>query len=113
MENMIDITGADLVKVAQAAYALSQPQGMGFLHARDGELSQEDAEALVLRERAGGRVKLGMDYVHGRAVKLTVLSDDDGKLWISNRWYDHNPHQLQQLLTNIGRADKIDEVRND
>ena len=32
MENMIEITGANLSELAQHAYDLSVPQGMGFLH---------------------------------------------------------------------------------
>ena len=30
-----------------------------------------------------------MDYVHGRAIKMTVF-EEDGRLWIYNDWYD--PH---------------------
>lgn len=111
MENMIDITGTDLVKLAQEAYARSHPQGLGFMHARDGGLSQEDAQQLVNRERADGHVALDMDYVHGRAVKLTVFRErESGKLFIGQRWYDHSQDQLRDLLKAIGKPEKVEEV---
>ena len=111
MENMIDITGTDLVKLAQHAYALSIPQGLGFLHARAGGLSQEDAQQIVNRERADSHVALGMDYVHGRAVKLTVRRErETGELFISRRWYDHTPDDLRELLKAIGKPEKVEEV---
>jgi hypothetical protein len=37
---MIDISGIDLVKFAQAVYELSKPQGLGFLHFSPGPLEE-------------------------------------------------------------------------
>ena len=98
MDGMINITGADLVEVAKAAYDLSVPQGMGFMHFKDGPLSDADAKNLVSDD---DRVALSMDYVHGRACKLTVFKDDEG-LWIRDSWFDHTPDQLSELLERIG-----------
>lgn len=85
---MIEITGVDLVAFAKAAYELSQPQGMGWLHARPGPLDDATAEDLV-RRCASGSVALHMDYVHGRSCKMVVFREDDGRLMISDSWYDH------------------------
>ncbi len=110
-ENMIDITGTDLTKFVQAVYDLSRPQGLGFLHARDGGLSDEDAAKLRGMEKPDGHIALSMDYVHGRACKMTVWRDD-GKLWINNTWYDHGPSLLTELLKRIGVSAEVSDRVN-
>lgn len=97
LNNMIDITGANLVEVAKAAYDLSVPQGMEFLHAIDGPMSNEHAASLI----KDGRLALQMDYVNGRACKLTVFRYE-GKLLIRNNWFDHSEDDLIELLDRIG-----------
>jgi hypothetical protein len=97
----IDITGCNLVTLVQTAYALSVPQGMGFLHARAGSLTEEQAKMLI---KDHGRFPVNMDYVVGRAVKLSVHRTAEGKLEIADTWFDHTPEQLQQLLQAIGKA---------
>lgn len=101
--NYIEITGADLVEVAKKAYELSSLQGLGFLHAKDGPLPNADAQEIVDRY-ASGRIALSMDYVHGRAVKLSVYRDDAGRLYIRNQWYDHSGAQLDALIAAINPA---------
>lgn len=98
MENMIDITGADLVEVVKAAYDLSSPQGLGFLHHEEGSLTDEQAKSLINEDRFA---VVGMDYVKGRACKFSVLKQDE-KLYINNTWYDHSDDQLAALLDRIG-----------
>lgn len=102
---MIDLTGVDLVALAKAAYDLSKPQGMGFLHYEPGGLTDEQAQSLVNDE--GNRCALSLDYVAGRAVKLTVFRDGD-KLAMRDSWYDHSDSQLRELLTRVGR--KVENV---
>ena len=99
----IEITGANLVEVAKKAYELSSPQGMGFLHAREGGLSDEEAKQLVERG-AQGNIKLHLDYVHGRAVKLFVLGNDDGHLYLERSWYDHSKGDLDALISAVKTA---------
>lgn len=96
-ENMIDITGASLTEVAKAAYSLSVPQGMGFIHAQPGPLSDGAAQALVNEYKDDKRIALSMDYVQGRACKLTVFRDGD-KLYIPNSWYDHSEATHERLV---------------
>lgn len=100
----LNITGVDLKELAKAAYRFSRPQGLGFLHFEEGELSDADAQQLVdhgVKYFGGG---LSMDYVKGRACKLNA-SVRNGELFISGRWYDHTEDELQMLLAAIGKAD--------
>ncbi len=91
---MIDITGVDLIKFAQKVYELSVQQETGFLHAESCGLSAGDAESLI---ETNVRCPLSMDYVRGRACKMTVYWKDD-KLLINNSWYDHTDSQFKELL---------------
>lgn len=100
-ENMIDITGVDLKELAKAAYDLSRPQGMGFLHFEEGALTDEEAASLIQEGSRGDRFPLDMDYVKGRACKLHVIKEGD-KLYINDRWYDHSENDLIELLDRIG-----------
>lgn len=97
MKDMIEITGIDLKKFAQKVYELSVPQGMGFIHAKSGGLSDEDAQALLDKEKNDSRIALLMDYVHGRACKMTVFKEE-GKLFMRDSWYDHSDWSLSQLM---------------
>lgn len=101
MEDMIDVTDVNPIEIIKAAYALSVPVGMGFLHARPGPLSDEDAQTILGAERPDGRIVASMDYVHGRQVKMTIFRKD-GRHYINNTWYDHTPEQLEQLLEMVG-----------
>lgn len=106
---MIDITGVDLVKFAQKVYALSVPQGAGFMHFEPGPLSLEDALRCIRENNTKfARIKpsniaLSMDYVHGRACKMVVRRDEE-KLFIHDVWYDHTNLQLAQLLAEFNLA---------
>lgn len=97
--NYIEITGCDLVLLVKAAYDLSVPHGLGFLHARPGSLTDEQASMLINDDKTS---PVSMDYVLGRAVKMTVIRMDD-KLFIAPRWFDHSDADLQALLTRIGK----------
>lgn len=55
-----------------ALHNRSQPQGMGFLHAR-GDLTREDAAKLLSEHR--GAV-WSFDYFCGRPIKVVVRTDD-------------------------------------
>ncbi len=93
-ENMIDVTDIDLKKLAKAAYSLSKPQGFGFIHYEEGTLSDNKAEELITDSKT---VVLRMDYVKGRACKLTVFQKED-KRYINKLWYDHTEKDLTDLL---------------
>ena len=103
MTDMIDVTGCDLRELVKAAYDLSRPQGMGYLHYVEGPLDEASVDEIVSRESPRGHVRLSMDYVKGRAVKLTVFKDDE-KLVIRSNWFDHSDELLNALLRRIGIA---------
>lgn len=89
--------GTDLVALAQRAYSLSRPQGLGFLHYQEGGLPAEDAKGCIGRDGS-----LNMDYVHGRALKFHVQKNADGSFSLADAWYDHTTEQYQELLEPFG-----------
>lgn len=109
----IDITGVDLAKFVKDVYDLSRPQGMGFLHARDGALDDATV-AQIIAQTERKPLRLYMDYVHGRACKMGV-SEKDGKLLINDRWFDHSEHALNELLRRQGldKADRTIEINSE
>ena len=100
---MIDVTGVDLVKLAQKVYELSVPQGLGILHFTPKPLSEEEAKSCIYDGI------LNMDYVHGRACKFYVRKNNE-KLEVKDSWYDHTDEQFKDLLSrhNI----KIEQTHN-
>ena len=96
---MIDCTKVDLVKLAQEAYKLSVPQGLGFLHFNPEPLSESEAEQCIHPDDRF--MRLSMDYVNGRAVKLTVREEKNGTLSLPDSWYDHTDEQYQKLLSSV------------
>lgn len=102
MNDMIELpANVDLVALVKGAYALSQPQGMGFLHYRNGDLTDEQARSLIREDDP--RTPVSLDYVAGRAIKFTVFRQD-GKLLVDRRWYDHSESQYRDLLSRAGVA---------
>jgi hypothetical protein len=96
---MIEITGIDLVKFVQKVYDLSSSQGFGFLHFRPHPLSKFEALEIIKRgETFCGKWFLEMDYINGRACKMTAYIKD-GKMYIGDSWYDHTDDQLNELLS--------------
>jgi hypothetical protein len=97
---MINITGVDLVKFAQKVYEMSSPQGLGRLHFQEGILPDEDAKKIVNLFKKDKRIALNMDYIAGRACKMTVLRKGKN-LEIHDTWYDHTDDQLKKLLSHF------------
>lgn len=110
----IDVTGVDLVALVHAAYNPSRPQGLGHLHFQGGGLTDEEAAAIVARDKDGlDGIVLSMDYVKGRSIKFHVRRED-GRLFIHNRWYDHSDDELRLLLKQVGLSgDLVDKARAD
>lgn len=95
----IDITGVDLRKFVADVYDLSVPQGMGFLHARPGDLPDEVIDNIL--KNTPPAIAVSMDYVLGRACKMTVYRKE-GALLIGAKWFDHSQEQLNELLRRHG-----------
>lgn len=71
---------------------------MGFLHYIPGPLS--DAEAAVIADAINSiddRRSFAMDYMNGCDVKVCVFKNGN-RLEIADKWYDHTPEQLKELL---------------
>lgn len=107
--NFIDVTGVHLAKVAQVAYNLSRPQGLGFLHYQPGEISLDQAKTLVKPSPFDGLV-LYLDYVAGRAVKMAIY-EEGGKLYMERRWFDHTVEDMRTLLKECGLDPKEADAR--
>ena len=101
MSGDIEIHGVDLREFAKAAYDLSQPQGLGFLHFSPEVLTDDEADEIVA-QGGRGKVVLRMDYVKGRAVKQTVWKREDGVRYIRGVWFDHTDEHLTELLRRVG-----------
>ena len=96
---MIDITGVDLVKFVKAVYDFSVPQGLGFLHATDEPLTDDEAKQYIIDQE--GRSAVSMDYVKGRACKMHVYREGN-KLLLPDTWYDHTDRIYDELLSKFG-----------
>lgn len=96
---MIAIPQDKLPALIRAAYDLSVPVGLGFIHARPGSLTDDEVAQIIQPE---GRIAASMDYVNGRQCKLTVFRAEDGALSIRDTWFDHSDRQLRQLMDEIG-----------
>ena len=106
MKNCIDVTGVDLIKLVQEAYNLSAPQGLGFLHFTADPIFDKEAQLLIDATANDLGIAFSLDYVKGRACKLTVFKKDS-KLWIINSWYDHTDAMLELLLERVGIDPKV------
>lgn len=109
----IEIPADKAREAIKAAYDLSTPQGLGFLHAREGGLDDETVDAILANERPDSWIVATMDYVHGRSCKFRIYHHE-GRLFIRPRWYDHGDHQLEELLTRLdveSPAEKIEAAR--
>ena len=109
MKGCIEVTHADLRLLVQAAYNLSKPQGMGFLHYKSGPLSDEDADQLLECRGTSSslptsNVIISLDYVKGRAVFMTVFKEesDSNEMFIRDTWFDHSKEEFDTFLEIIG-----------
>ena len=94
MENKIDVSKLDLLEIVKAAYDLSKPIGMGFIHYTPEPLTNEEAASLI---DLTSSIVVALDYVKGRCVKFTVFKHNN-KFYINDKWYDHTESDLQELL---------------
>jgi len=96
--------------VLRAAYDLSAPQGLGFLHVRPGGL--DDETIARIKDSGIGLFAARLDYVHGRAVKLTVRRDGDVCHIPADHWFDHSLEDLRELAkrADLGEPKSTSEV---
>lgn len=87
-------------------YELSSPRGLGFLHAKEGELEDEVIQRLMTQfdKQPNYPVLVSMDYVYGRCCKMTIRRHptDDSLALLPTHWYDHLDYQLLELMEACG-----------
>jgi len=107
-----DVTDVDLRTLIKAAFDLSRPQGLGFLHHSPNGLTEAELDAIMSNADERG---LSLDYVRGRSLKFHVNRDrETGRSYVRLDWYDHSRAATEQLMRDVGLADvetKIEEVR--
>lgn len=112
MTRRVVIFGRDaLISTVQKAYELSAPQGMGFIHFRPEPMEHGDAARII--ESQGGPSGLHLDYVAGRAVKLSIRRY--GPTWYledNGTWYDHSEYQWEQLIAHVRSFDPYKREAN-
>ena len=108
---LIDVTGVPLEKLMRTAYAMSSPQGLGFIHATEGGLDDETLAEILERGKTDTMYAISTDYVRGRSLKFRVRRID-GRHYLRNQWYDHSTRQLKELLSEVGLSpDLVDTAR--
>ncbi len=79
-DESIDISGIDKAVLLAALYNNSRPMGMGFLQARSGAMSAEEAAEEIKRgddsaRMFGNKTELYFDYLRGRPLKSNISGD--------------------------------------
>lgn len=78
---MIDITGLNKADVLAALYNASHPQGLGWLHKTNEDMTTEQAQVLLDKQRPGDH----FDYVQGRVIKVNLTSDTEFDPYLYDR----------------------------
>lgn len=76
---MINIDGLDKAEVLKVLYDNAKVQGLGLLDYVSGEMTIQEAKALL-------KMKQEFDYLHGRVMKVDLTSD----ITFDERLYDEN-----------------------
>jgi hypothetical protein len=66
----MDIKGISKAKILAALYNASRPQGMGFLQAKSGDMSESEAQKIL----DDGHTYF--DYLYGRVMKIDLSGDE-------------------------------------
>ncbi len=92
----VDITGVMLPKFVKEVYIRSGAQGLGVLHYKPEGLTNDEVNEILDVTQFGSTI-LSLDYIHGRACKMTVFKENDG-IYINYPWYDHTHEAFVGLL---------------
>jgi hypothetical protein len=100
----INIKGVDRVKLLQALYKRAKVQGMGALKYDTADLSKEEATSLLDR---------GIDYLHGKVLKIKIPREGNGDE-IETSYYDRDngPNAVEFVVMGLSiRGEVSDGVR--
>lgn len=84
MNETVSIAGLDKAAVLAALYNEARVQGMGFLQAKPGDMTVEQARELIARFPEHDR-RIAFDYLYGRVMKIDIGEDD-----VNPRLYDRD-----------------------
>lgn len=96
----IEIKESQIIPAINAAYNLSVPVGMGFLHYTPEPLTSEELNELAVFHSNS----ISLDYVKGRGVKFNIFRETvngEYKYYIREKWFDHSEDQVLLLLKAI------------
>ncbi len=98
----IAISRENLPKVIAKAFDLSNPQGMGYLHFKPGGIPEDELNRILARADETEnpyRKNVRLDYVQGRAVKLSIDYEEGSQQWYleGDSWYDHGTAAWEEL----------------
>ena len=93
--NLIEIDPTKIVELIQFAYVRSRPQGMGLFHFMNEPMSKEQASEII---SIWHPKDIYMDYIRGRAVKLTIMRTENNQYWINPFWFDHTIREFYELV---------------
>lgn len=92
----VDITGVMLPEFVKEVYNKSGAQGLGVLHYTPKGLSNDEVNEILDAPSFGSAI-LSMDYIKGRACKMTVFKEEDS-MYINYPWFDHTHEDFVALL---------------
>lgn len=99
---MIKVNELDMVKFVCDVYSLSSPQGLGYLSAKKEILSLQEANEIVNNFLENKAIAVSLDYLYGRACKMTVYRSEGEGYELPDSWYDHSEAQYDELLKRHG-----------
>lgn len=102
-EGEVDISDLDKAALLAALYNNSRPMGMGWLQARDGVMTVEQARAEIETGDDSARMfgkqrELYFDYLRGRPLKID-LSGDVLRTWLYNR--DNGRNAAERIVAKL------------
>jgi hypothetical protein len=102
MSEKIAIPRENLPAVIGKAFDLSSPQGLGFLHYQPGGIPDDILQKILQHSDNAPNPylrRIGLDYVEGRAVKLTIHHSEEDGFYLEDRdgWFDHSADAWNEL----------------
>lgn len=73
-KTMIDISKHDKADVLSVLYNNSRPQGLGHLHFESKDMTKEEAQEILNKDR--GRWTFYFDYLKGRVMKVDLSKEN-------------------------------------
>ena len=89
---MVNIEGLNKAEVLAALYNNSKIQGMGFLQARDGEMTTEQASKLLDQDTY-------FDYLYGKVMKVDLSNNNEFNEWGYDR--DNGSGKAERVISQL------------